>query len=341
MKKSIRIAVILFAFSLALFGAACYIHAAIDEQQQIKEVYGTREFYNYRTERSKQPADTPEVSLIAVGDLSYSRGVEGIIKQKNDMDYPLKAISELISSSDIAFANLETPLTEGAGVPFGSMLFRSDPDTAYALGRAGFSVVSLANNHSMNFGEKGLADTFAALRSSGIRYTGAGTNKKEAYKPACIEKGGIRFAFLAYVDPSLVPDSYEAAAAASGVAFMNDDLMKKEIKKAKRGADFVIVSMHAGAEYSNSASLRQKEFARAAIDAGADLVIGQHPHVVQPIEKYHGKYIFYSLGNFVFDQYRICNTREELMIKVYFSKKAINKILVLPVFAEDFELPTA
>ena len=339
MKKNIRIAVILFAFLLVLFGAACYIHAAIDKQQQIKEVYGTKEFYSYRNERSKLPERASEVSFIAVGDLSYSRGVQGIIKQKNDVDYPLKAISELIRGSDIAFANLETPLTEGAEIPINSMLFRSDPDTAYALSRAGFSVVSLANNHSMNFGGKGLSDTVAALSSAGIRFTGAGVNNKEAYMPVYIEKSGIRFALLAYVDPSLVPDSYEAAPSFSGVALMKHDLMKDGIKKAKRNADFVIVFMHAGIEYSNSAGVRQKEFARAAIDAGADLVIGQHPHAVQPVEKYHGKYIFYSLGNFVFDQYRSKNTREELMIKVYFSKKKINKILILPLFAEKFAQP--
>lgn len=339
MKKGFRTIITLFTMIFIVFGAVCSIRSEIKEQERIKERYGTREFYHYRNERLKQPSNESEVSLIAVGDLSYSRGVEGIIRQKNDMNYPLRAVSEYIENSDLAFANLETPLIEGAKIPLNSMLFRSDPDTALALRLAGFSVVSLANNHSMNFREKGLADTLTALRNAGIRAAGAGVSEKEAYAPVYLDREGIRFAFLAYVDPSLVKDSDKATATASGVALMDDDFMKAEVKQAKRSADFVIVSMHAGTEYSNSTSPVQIEFARAAIDAGADLIIGQHPHVVQPIEKYQGKYIFYSLGNFVFDQVQSKNTREGLMIKVYFSKKEITKILLLPVFSEKYAQP--
>ena len=339
MKKKWWMIILFCAFVLIVLVGADYIHNVLDKQKLIEEKYGTRDFYNYRCERKKLPSVSPDVSLIVVGDVSYSRGVERIIKQKNDVDYPFKAISEYITNSDIAFANLESPLTEGNEMTLGSMLFRANPTTAYALKHAGIDIVSLANNHSMNFGTTGLIDTFTALRNAGIRYTGAGENIKEAYEPVYIVKNGICFAFLAYVDSFIVPDSYEATITNSGIAIMNSPLVKERIRKAKHTADFVIVSMHAGTEYSNLANDMQKEFAHAAIDAGADLVIGQHPHVVQPIEKYKGKYIFYSLGNFVFDQYRSKNMREGLMIKVYFSKEKINRIILLPVFTKNFAQP--
>ena len=283
--------------------------------------------------------ENQQVSLIAVGDVSYSRGVEKTVKQRGDIDYPFLKIRDYLKSADLVFGNLETPLTPGRRIRSGEMIFRSNPSTAQALKRAGFSVLSLANNHTPNFGQRGLLDTFRYLEEAGIGYAGAGRNIREAYQPLYIEKKGIKFAFLAYSDAGLVPASYEASGNRAGTAFMRPDKMAQAVKEAREKSDFVVVSMHSGIEYVGKPNKVQIRFARAAIDAGADLVIGHHPHVVQTMEKYKGKYIFYSLGNFVFDQAWSRQTREGLSVKIYFSKSGINKISFLPIVMQNFAQP--
>ena len=234
---------------------------------------------------------------------------------------------------------METPITEGPEIPDFEMVFRSNPGTEQTLKQAGFSVLSLANNHTPNFGEQGLKDTFNYLAEVGIKFVGAGNNEQEANQPVYIETKGIKFAFLAYNDTDIVPASYEAANSHAGTAFMRTEKMAEAVKEAKQKTDFVIISMHAGIEYTDKPNDSQVNFAHAAIDAGADLVIGHHPHVVQTMEKYKGKYIFYSLGNFVFDQPQSQETKEGLAIKVYFAKDGINKISLLPVVMENLVQP--
>lgn len=257
------------------------------------------------------------------------------LKKQNDINYPFLKIRDYLKSADLVFGNLETPITPGPEIPDFEMIFRSNPGTEQALKQAGFSILSLANNHTQNFGEKGLKDTLSYLGNAGIKYVGAGENEQEAYQPVYIEKKGIRFALLAYNDTDVVPASYEAIGNHAGTAFMRIDKMTEAVKEAKQKADFVIVSIHAGTEYVNKPNASQVNFAHAAVEAGADLVIGHHPHVVQTLEKHKGKYIFYSLGNFVFDQPQSQETKEGLAIKIYFTKDKINKISLLPVVMEN------
>jgi len=214
----------------------------------------------------------------------------------------LLKIFDYLSSADITFGNLETPITEGRHILNNEMVFRSNPDTVHVLKKAGFDILSLANNHTMNFDAKGLIDTINYLAKKDILSIGAGKNKIESNTPKYIIKNNIKFAFLAYNDISFTPESYEATNNNPGISFMNIIDMEKSIKIAKENADYVIVSMHSGNEYVEKPNDIQVNFAHKAIDAGADLILGHHPHVVQTIEKYKGKYIFYSLGNFIFDQ---------------------------------------
>lgn len=276
-----------------------------------------------------------EVSLIAVGDISYSRGVERTVKVRGDINYPFLQIGNYLRRADIVFANLETPITEGREIADFEMVFRSNPGTEKALKDAGFSILSLANNHTLNFGEKGLLDTLSYLDDVDIRYSGAGKNDEEANTPVFIKKKGIIFSFLSYNDSDVVPAFYEARENRAGTAFMRVEKMIKAVREAKKISDFVIVSMHSGTEYVDSPNNSQVNFAHSAIDAGADLVIGHHPHVVQTVEEYKGNFIFYSLGNFVFDQSWSQNTKEALIIKIHFRKKGINKISFLPVVSQD------
>lgn len=280
-----------------------------------------------------------EVSLIAVGDIMLSRNVAKKIRDYENPDYPFLKVKDYLKSADMVFGNLESPITAGREIKTGEMIFRADPGVEDALKNANFSILSLANNHTPNFGEKGLKDTFQYLEKAGIKYAGAGQNDSEAYAPAYLESKGIKFAFLAYNDSGVVPPDYKAGENRAGTAFMDIDKMTKAIKEAMQNADFVIVSLHSGNEYNLKPNSLQVNFAHEAIDAGAEMVIGHHPHVVQTAEKYKGKYIFYSLGNFVFDQMWSQETREGLAVKIFFSKSGADKIELAPVLIEDYSQP--
>lgn len=297
------------------------------------------DFLRYRERREGVSPSSRAVSLIAVGDIMLSRDVESTSKRRGDLAYPFSDTIDFLRDSDFAFGNLETPLIEGRGIATNEMVFRSDPAYATILRDSGFSVLSLANNHTLNFGVQGLERTFDVLGGAGVAFIGAGKTTGEAYVPAILERGGLRFAFLAYNDSDVVPASSFASDERAGTAKMDIQRMVADVESAKREADFVIVSMHAGHEYTLEPSERQRDFARAAIDAGAELVIGHHPHVVQRAEVYEGKYIFYSLGNFVFDQMWSQETREGLVLKAFFDEKGVTSIDLAPVLIENFAKP--
>ena len=329
----------IFALAIVLLGSSYYLHSSKNRETLNNQSQGEKEFLDFSDQKKKLPQTSGEVSLVAVGDVSFSRGVERIVKKQKDINYPFLKIRDYLKSVDLVFGNLETPITEGPEIPDFEMISRSNPGTEQALKHAGFSVLSLANNHTPNFGEQGLKDTFNYLTEAGIKYVGAGNNEQEANQPVYIEKKGIKFAFLAYNDTDVVPASYEATNSHAGTAFMRTERMTEAVKEAKQKTDFVIVSLHSGIEYTDKQNNSQVNFAHAAIDAGADLIIGHHSHVVQTMEKYKGKYIFYSLGNFVFDQPQSQETKEGLAIKVYFTKDGINKISLLPVVMENLAQP--
>ncbi|MCX6789358.1 MAG: CapA family protein [Candidatus Gribaldobacteria bacterium] len=286
-----------------------------------------------------QDAPSNQASIIFTGDIMLSRGVAQKIKAKHDLNYPFLAVGDYLKSADLVFGNLETALLPGREIGLGEMVFRADPKLAKVLYDFNFAVVSLANNHTMNFGKVGLGQTLQNLLGEGVDYAGAGLSALEAYNPVVIHRNGLAFAFLAYTDNDVIPASYFATATTTGVAYMDIPKMQQAIKTARERADFVIVSMHAGNEYKSYPNTRQTNFARAAIDAGADLVIGHHPHVVQTAEQYKGKYIFYSLGNFIFDQ-AATQTKEGLTLKVFFTKDGIAKIEPQAVYIKDFSQPT-
>lgn len=336
---SIVISISVLAVAFCFWGGSYYLYSSKNQETSESQKQGEKEFLDFLLQKKKLPQASEEVSLVAVGDISYSRGVERIVRKQNDINYPFLKILDYLKGADLVFGNLETPITPGPEIPDFEMIFRSNPGTEQALKQAGFSVLSLANNHTPNFGEKGLKDTLSYLEKVGIKYVGAGENEQEAYKPVYIEKKGIKFAFLAYNDTDVVPAYYEATDNRTGTAFMRIDKMTEAIKEARQKANFVIVSMHAGTEYTSKPNDSQVNFAHAAIDVGADLVIGHHPHVVQTLEKYKGKYIFYSLGNFVFDQPQSQATKEGLAIKIYFAKDGINKVSLLPVVMENLAQP--
>jgi poly-gamma-glutamate synthesis protein (capsule biosynthesis protein) len=297
--------------------------------------FENKSFFDLKFFSELKPA---QVSLIAVGDIMLTRGVETKIA-KYGSDYPFLKIRDYLNNGDIVFGNLETPIAEGRAIKPGEMLFRSNPGLEKELKASNFSIVSLANNHTLNFGRSALTETFQYLNEVGIKYVGAGINLEQAYSPTIIKINNFSFAFLAFNDIDFTPESYGATEELPGIAFMNEERMVQAVKQAKNQADFVIVSMHSGYEYHNEPNEKQKRFARLAIKSGAEMVIGHHPHVVQSIEKYNDKYIFYSLGNFIFDQMWSEETREGAIIKVIFDKSGVKDFEIKATKIYDYCQP--
>lgn len=279
------------------------------------------------------------VTLTLVGDISFSRGIAKIIALRNQPNFPFEKIKAYLKNSDFVFGNLETPIIPGRIINSREMVFRSDPGVESALKQTNFSIVSLANNHTTNFGSQGLIATINYLRAANIKYVGAGIDAHEAYQAQYLQKNKIKIAFLAFAEKDFIPPYFATKSPNGVVAIMDSSKMVPAVQLAKKNADFVIVSMHSGTEYKNQPTSTQINFARSAIDAGADFVVGQHPHVVQTMEKYRGKYIFYSLGNFVFDQKFSKDVRTPLMLKLHIYPEGLSKIELEPLYINDHYQP--
>lgn len=226
-------------------------------------------------------------------------GKSGSFLGRLGYDYPFLATAAALRSGDIAIGNLEAPATD-SGTEFRGKRFRfkSNPDVATALKRAGFSVVTLANNHILDFGPSGLEQTMRHLARSGISFAGAGPNLQEARRPAILTAKGKRVAFLAY--SLTLPAEFFAARNRAGTAPGYLRYVREDIAHLRPLVDHIVVSFHWGSELAVTPHSYQVSTARAAIEAGADVVLGHHPHVLQGIERYRNGIIFYSLGNFAF-----------------------------------------
>lgn len=266
----------------------------------------------------------PETTLVFVGDIMLSRGIDGIMKKRNDYDFPYALLGGFLSDADLTFANLESPVST-RGKKWGSIYsFRTDPHALVGLKNAGVDVVSIANNHIWDYGREAFDDTLQHLTDAGISYVGGGPDFASAHQGVLKEVNGVKIAFLAYTD--LLPKSVSAGANYPGVSYLDPEQMIMDIQGAKNHADIVITSFHWGTEYMTKHNFYQENIAQKAIDAGASLVIGHHPHVVQEVEAYKDGYIAYSLGNFVFDQNFSPETSVGLALKVRLLGPKIEKI---------------
>jgi poly-gamma-glutamate capsule biosynthesis protein CapA/YwtB (metallophosphatase superfamily) len=243
-------------------------------------------------------ASAAPVTVTAVGDIMLA-GSGGKIFRRLGYDYPFAATTEALKQGDIVIGNLEAPIAV-SGDEFAAKKFRFklSPKAAPALKNAGFTHLTLANNHILDFGAEGLRQTLESLEHQGIAFSGAGPDLAAARKVIVTEVKGVRIAFLAY---SLVyPEEFFAGNGKAGTAPGYTPLFTADITEAKKAADYVIVSFHWGGEGLDTPRPYQKAAGHQAIDAGADIVIGHHPHVLQGVEYYQSGVIFYSLGNFAF-----------------------------------------
>lgn len=280
--------------------------------------------------------DGGKVILAAVGDIMLARSVERQMIAKGDWKYPFLSTADITGGADIAFGNLETTILPGKTSANNSFFFRTDPKALEGLKFAGFDVLSLANNHIMNFGLDGLQSTLQNLDGAGIGHIGAGVSEKEIYAPVIKEVDGVKFGFLAY---TYAKEQFSKNGEVYGTAYADVDKMKEQVAELAKSVDVAVVSMHMGEEYQTQSNAAQKNFARAAVDAGADLVVGHHPHVVETFEKYNGGYIIYSLGNFVFDQMWSEETRLGAIAKVTVENKKISDMEFVPIKIFNYAQP--
>lgn len=227
--------------------------------------------------------------------LHVERPTEG----KGDPNFSFDLVREYLTSFDAVIANLEGPVSD-RGERVGSIYsFRMNPDVIPALRNANIRAVSIANNHAWDYGRAAFEDTLQRFAAAGIGIFGGGMDEAAAYAPHVLTIRGTRVALLGFTE--FLPQ-VAARPDRSGIAFADPDKIREAIVRAREGNDVVIASFHMGEEYQMEPVARVRVLARAAIDAGADLVVGHHPHVVGVFETYRGKEIYYSLGNFVFDQ---------------------------------------
>ncbi|MEC0266535.1 CapA family protein [Paenibacillus anseongense] len=286
----------------------------------------------------KPTSSSGQVNLTFVGDVLLASKVEDILKQKG-YDYPYTNVKDYLTKPDFTIANLETPITTKGTEQKKDYVYRSSPLALPPLKDAGIDLVNLANNHVMDYGPEGLQDTMNALDQEGIKRMGAGNDLNEAYQPVILEKNGMKIAFFGF--SRVVPEaSWKAGPGRIGVAeTYNYKPPVEAIQKAKESADLVVVVAHWGVERSDHPDKYQTDLAHRYIDAGADLVVGGHPHVLQGFEQYKGKWIAYSLGNFIFTTNDVSKTWETVILEASCSKDKSCNIHLVPILSK-FALPT-
>ena len=280
-------------------------------------------------------AKAEEITIIAVGDIMPTARALPFVK-KQGFGYPYVGTSEILKSGDIVIGNLETPLTsKGTRFKEKKYTFRAPIETASALKDAGFTHLSLANNHMMDYGATGLSSTLAALNNAKLNFAGAGENIKEARKISISKTKGKKIAFLSY--SKTYPLEFYARRKRGGTTPGYRKFITADLKKARIDADIVIVAFHWGGEKLEHPRRYQKELARLSIDSGADIVIGHHPHVLQGIEHYKDGVIFYSLGNFAFGSYSP-SSRESIIAKIVLEDGRISSVEAVPINVNNFEV---
>lgn len=268
------------------------------------------------------PTELPSdgiVSLVLVGDVMLGRMVERKSEEVQDFSTPFRRVAQYLSRADLVFANLENPILKNCPPHHTGFKFCATPRMLEGLSLAGIDVVTIANNHSRDFGPQGVAETQEFLRNKGIHITGLG-------ELVVLEKGGMKFGFLGFnkaqeENPKLSVGELEL------------------IRESDSKADFLVVGMHWGVEYRDKALPGVRKLARELVEAGADVVVGHHPHWIQENESIDGKPVFYSLGNFVFDQFWSEETRRGLVVKLIFEDRRIANQELLPVYINSSAQP--
>jgi len=293
-------------------------------------------FFPKKSKSIPQPQPIPTKkptswTLLLTGDIIPARDVNYQMVVRNDFTWPLKEISPVLKEADLTFINLESPLIQNCQPTTEGMTFCGDQRFLQALLQSGVDVVTLANNHSLNYGWEGLAETEALLTQAGIKTTGF-TNEvqdQNQSKFAVKDLSNLKVGFLGFNSVTQTIDL---------------DQVANQVRQAKQKSDLLIVAFHWGAEYVFEPApdpfhgYDPKLIGPQLIDWGADIVVGNHPHWHQTIEWYKGKPIFYALGNTVFDQEWSLETKRGILVKLHFQDKNLqkDKIEIIPVGIRNY-----
>lgn len=271
-----------------------------------------------------------EILLSAVGDmlladqyLTIGRGTGASVRRKG-VRFLLDGVRESLRASDLVFGNLEAPLARPLRLNWERNTFRGTPEAAEALAEAGFRVVSMANNHLMEHGPEPALETRQYLHRAGIAWVGMGEEPEMAHRPVILSIKNQQIGFLSYTFVPVTQNGllYPVPTCASVLA---------DVARARPQVDFLVLSLHWGAEYAARPSAQQVAFAHDLIDAGVDVVIGHHPHVLQGMEQYHNGVVFYSLGNFIFDMEWMPALQQSVIAQIYLKKGSAPRVERLPV----------
>lgn len=300
------------------------------------------------TTLSKAPdptaAPTPTVAakklnVVAVGDIMLGRKVGKLLeKSSKGYEYSFEQVAETLKKGDVIFGNIESPVTasEKSLSRGHKIILKCSPKAMSAIKAAGFNLLSIANNHMMDYYDKGMLDTIDILNKNGIAFSGGGKNLEEARKLAIVEKNGLKYGVLSYTDmaeftyvgpPNI---SYAAGKNKAGVAPRKLELILEDIARVRSQVDILAISLHWGVEESFTIPASQVEFAHKLIDSGADVILGHHPHQFQGIEVYKGKPVIYSMGNFLFDQNDPEN-QESFILNMEYSGTQLKAFSATPV----------
>lgn len=262
-------------------------------------------------------------TLITTGDVIPARAVNFKVVKLNNFLWPWEKTAEVLRAGDLTLINLEAPLLKNCQPTTQGMVFCGDPRHIEGLKFAGVDVASLANNHLGNSGSQGAEETIASLKANGIEACGVG-------EWALKNVRGLRFAFLGYNDVGASPNPVSPA---------EEKLIAAQIEAAREQADIIVVSFHWGNEYVTQPTTRQRELAHLAVDSGADLIIGNHPHWIQPVEIYKEKLIAYAHGNFIFDQTWSEETKKGVVGKYTFYENKLIDAEFFPIYIAGYGQP--
>lgn len=276
--------------------------------------------------RSPRKADAevppPINRLVFGGDVMLARHVAKRMKAAGDASLPFRKIAPFFKEADLAFVNLESPFSDKGSPPTGGMVFKAPPEAIEGLITAGIDVVSTANNHSRDQHEYGLLYTLDWLEKNKIAAVGTGRDEAATRRGVVLTANAVKFGFLGYTYDQRNGNHKDDDNRINGLDIVR---LREDIAAIRQVSNVTVVSMHAGVEYSKAPHPQQQQFARAAIEAGATLVIGHHPHVVQPCEEYQTGVICYSLGNLVFDQ-TIPGTNDGMVVEAEFKGFSLRKL---------------
>jgi poly-gamma-glutamate capsule biosynthesis protein CapA/YwtB (metallophosphatase superfamily) len=280
-------------------------------------------------------APAPVVHLAATGDIMLDRSMGHHLRQ-GKLDYPFYQVAHWFHAADLTIGNLESALGDIGEPEPKAYPFRAPPEAAESLARAGFDIVSLANNHGMDYGPEALLQGIDLLHAAGVVPIGAGVDETAAYAPHITSINGLSLAIFGYVNVPVEwrgfdTETWTAAADAPGLAWATVERIQSGVGAVRDDVDLIIVVLHSGYEYVDPPSPIQMELSRAAVDAGADLVIGHHAHILQGIEFYRDGVIVYGLGNFVFE---IDGPPETAVLYAWLDANGVREIELLPAIIQ-------